>query len=310
LDRRPNVLTCLHYMLDGAIGQCVCDQYPISRRGLRCQSANGSREPAVRFKAAPSEHFMDNATTSLLFWLSSRMHLIDATTGAFALLFSGDAGLWRIVWISLKTSVLGLLIATPFAVAGGYAIASHAFRGRRILIWLAQVALSMPTVLIGLLLYLSLSRHGPAGDLRWLFTQSGMVAGQVLIAMPVLIAFTLASVQAADPRLAETAITLGASRWRVMTTLLYEVRFGVMAAIINGFGRVISEVGCAMMVGGNIEGETRTITTAIALETSKGEFAQGIALGMVLIAIALVINAGLMLLQGDAHATRHIRTVQ
>lgn len=238
------------------------------------------------------------------------MHLIDATTGAFALLFSGDADLWRIVWISLKTSVLGLLIATPFAVAAGYAIASHAFRGRRILIWLAQVALSMPTVLIGLLLYLTLSRQGPAGGLHWLFTQSGMVAGQVLIALPVLIAFTLASVQAADPRLAETAITLGASRWRVMLTLLYEVRFGVMAAIINGFGRVISEVGCAMMVGGNIEGETRTITTAIALETSKGEFAQGIALGMVLIAIALVINAGLMLLQGDAHATRHVRVLQ
>jgi tungstate transport system permease protein len=238
------------------------------------------------------------------------MHLIDAITSAFALLLSGDAGLWRIVWISLKTSVLGLLIATPFAVVGGYAIASHTFPGRRIVIWLAQVALSMPTVLIGLLLYLSLSRHGPAGELRWLFTQSGMVAGQVLIALPVLVAFTLASVQAADPRLAETAITLGASRWRVMLTLLHEVRFGVMAAIINGFGRVISEVGCAMMVGGNIEGETRTITTAIALETSKGEFAQGIALGMVLIAIALVINAGLMLLQGDAHATRHIRTVQ
>jgi tungstate transport system permease protein len=238
------------------------------------------------------------------------MHLIDATTDAFALLLSGDAGLWRIVWISLKTSVLGLLIATPFAVAAGYAIASHAFPGRRIVIWLAQVALSMPTVLIGLLLYLSLSRHGPAGDLRWLFTQSGVVAGQVLIALPVLTAFTLASVQAADPRLAETAMTLGASRWRVMLTLLHEVRFGVMAAVINGFGRVISEVGCAMMVGGNIEGETRTITTAIALETSKGEFAQGIALGMVLIAIALIINAGLMLLQGDAHATRHIRTVQ
>jgi tungstate transport system permease protein len=238
------------------------------------------------------------------------MHLIDATADAFALLLSGDADLWRIVWISLKTSVLGLLIATPVAIVAGYAIASHAFPGRRILIWLAQVALSMPTVLIGLLLYLMLSRQGPAGDLRWLFTQAGVVAGQVLIALPVLVAFTLAAVQAADPRIAETAITLGASRWRVMLTLLHEVRFGVMAAVINGFGRVISEVGCAMMVGGNIEGQTRTITTAIALETSKGEFAQGIALGMVLIAIALVINAGLMLLQGDAHATRHIRVVQ
>ena len=235
------------------------------------------------------------------------MALIQAVQDSFALLLSGDAALWKIIWISVKTTLLALLIATPIAVGCGYAIASHAFRGRRVLIWLAQVSLSLPTVLIGLLLYLLLSRRGPLGELGWLFTQSGIVAGQVVIALPVLIAFTLAAVQAADVRLAETAITLGASRWRVMLTILHEVRFGVMAAVINGFGRVISEVGCAMMVGGNIAGETRTITTAIALETSKGEFAQGIALGIVLVSIALVINAGLMLLQGDAHAAPAVR---
>ena len=235
------------------------------------------------------------------------MHLIQAVQDAFALLVSGDAALWQIIWVSVKTTLLALLIATPVAVGCGYAIASHAFAGRRVLIWLAQVSLSLPTVLIGLLLYLLLSRRGPLGELGWLFSQSGIVAGQVIIALPVLIAFTLAAVQGADVRLAETAITLGASRWRVMLTVLHEVRFGVMAAVINGFGRVISEVGCAMMVGGNIAGETRTITTAIALETSKGEFAQGIALGIVLVCIALVINAGLMLLQGDAHAAPAVR---
>ena len=116
----------------------------------------------------------------------------------------------------------------------------------------------------------------------------------------------MSAVQAADPRLAETAIVHGASGWRVMLTVLHEVRFGVMAAVINGFGRVISEVGCAMMVGGNIAGETRTITTAIALETSKGEFAQGIALGIVLIAFALLINAAMMLLQGDTRPARNM----
>ena len=235
------------------------------------------------------------------------MQLIQAVQDAFALLLSGDAALWKIIWLSVKTTLLALFIATPVAVACGYAIASHAFTGRRVLIWLAQVSLSLPTVLIGLLLYLLLSRRGPLGDLGWLFSQTGIVAGQVVIALPVLVAFTLAAVQAADVRLAETAITLGASRWRVMLTILHEVRFGVMAAVINGFGRVISEVGCAMMVGGNIAGETRTITTAIALETSKGEFAQGIALGIVLVSIALVINAGLMLLQGDAHAAPAVR---
>jgi tungstate transport system permease protein len=232
------------------------------------------------------------------------MRLTDATGAAFALLFSGDAALWQIIWISLKTSVIGLALAAPLAVVAGYAIASHRFAGRRLVIWLAQAALSLPTVLIGLLLYLLLSRQGPWGGLHWLFSQPGIIAGQFVIAMPVLVAFTLAAVQAADPRYAETAITHGASGWRVMTTLLYEVRFGVMAAVISGFGRVISEVGCAMMVGGNIAGETRTITTAIALETSKGEFAQGIALGIVLVTIALLMNGALMLLQGDAHAAR------
>jgi tungstate transport system permease protein len=232
------------------------------------------------------------------------MHFTEAIQNAFALLVSGDATLWQIVWVSLKTSILALLIATPVAVAAGYLIATRSFAGRRVVIWLTQATLSLPTVLIGLLLYLMLSRQGPMGSLQWLFSQSSIVAGQVLIALPVLVAFTLTAVQAADPRLAETAVTLGASRWRVMLTVLYEARFAVMAAVIHGYGRVISEVGCAIMVGGNIAGETRTITTAIALETSKGEFAQGIALGIVLIAIALTINAVLVLLQGDARPAR------
>jgi tungstate transport system permease protein len=234
------------------------------------------------------------------------MHLADAIQHAFALLFSGDATLWQIIWVSLKTSVLALIIATPVAVAAGYAIATRSFKGRRVVIWLTQATLSLPTVLIGLLLYLMLTRQGPLGGLQWLFSQPAIIAGQVVIALPVLIAFTFAAVQAADPRLAETAITLGASRWRVMLTVLHEARFGVMAAVIQGYGRVISEVGCAIMVGGNIAGETRTITTAIALETSKGEFAQGIALGIVLIAIALAINALMVLLQGDARAARGV----
>lgn len=230
--------------------------------------------------------------------------MLQATAHALDLLVSGDAALWRIIWISLKTSLAALALAAPLAILLGYAIASVRFRGRRLVIWLVQASLSLPTVLVGLLLYLLLSRSGPWGDLHWLFSQPGVILGQFVIAMPVLVAFTLAAVQAADPRFAETAIVHGASRWRVMCSVLHEVRFGVMAAVISGFGRVISEVGCALMVGGNIAGETRTITTAIALETSKGDFAQGIALGMVLIAIALLMNGALMYLQGDAHAAR------
>jgi tungstate transport system permease protein len=232
------------------------------------------------------------------------MSLFDAIGRAFALLFTGDPALWGIIWVSLKTGLVGLLLAAPPAVLLGYLVALNAFRGRRLVIWLAQAALSLPTVLIGLLLYLLLSRHGPLGDLQWLFSQPGIVFGQCIVALPVLLAFTLAAVQALDPRYAETAIALGASRLQVMLRVLHEARFGVMAAVLSGFGRVISEVGCALMVGGNIEGQTRTITTAIALETSKGDFSQGIALGIVLVTIALLMNGVLMLLQGDAHAVR------
>jgi tungstate transport system permease protein len=232
------------------------------------------------------------------------MSLPDAVLRAFVLLFTGDAALWRIVWVSLKTGVAGLLVAAPPAVLLGYLIAMHRFPGRRLVIWLAQAALALPTVLIGLLLYLLLSRHGVLGGLGWLFSQPGVALGQALVALPVLVAFTLAAVQALDPCYAETAIALGASSFQVMARVLHEARFGVMAAVLSGFGRVISEVGCALMVGGNIEGQTRTITTAIALETSKGDFAQGIALGIVLVAIALLMNGLLMLLQGDAHAVR------
>lgn len=228
------------------------------------------------------------------------MNIADATSQAFSLLLSGDAELWQIIWISLKTSTIALGLASAPAIFAAYLIASHQFRGRRLLIFLVQASLSLPTVLIGLLLYLLLSRQGALGSLHWLFAQAGIIAGQILIALPVLTAFALSAIQSADIRLAETAICLGATGWRVMLTVLLEVRFGVMAAIIFGFARVLSEVGCAMMVGGNIAGETRTITTAIALKTSKGEFALGIALGLVLISLALVMNAALMLLQGDA----------
>jgi tungstate transport system permease protein len=230
--------------------------------------------------------------------------MLDASIAAFRLLLSGDAALWSIVWLSLGTSVVALVLAAPPAILLGYGIASHRFPARRLVIWLVQASLSLPTVLVGLLLYMLLSRQGPMGFLQWLFTQQGVILGQVIVALPVLVAFTLAAVQAADPRYAETAIAHGASRWRTMFTVLHEVRFAVFAAIISGFGRVISEVGCALMVGGNIAGHTRTITTAIALETSKGEFAQGIALGAVLIVIALLMNGALMFLQGDAHAAR------
>jgi len=224
--------------------------------------------------------------------------MLDATREAFRLLFTGDPELWGIVAVSLRVSLTALAIAAPLAVAAGYGMAVGRFAGRRALIVALQALLSFPTVVVGLVLYLVLSRRGPLGVWQLLFTPEAMIIGQVVIALPVLAAFTLAAVQGADPRIRDTALSLGAPRLRAAFTLLYETRFAIIGAVCQGFGRVISEVGCALMVGGNIAGSTRTITTAIALETSKGDFAQGIALGFVLLVLAFGVNIALALMQG------------
>lgn len=226
------------------------------------------------------------------------MELLQTTYAALTLLLAGDEALWGIIWISVKVCFLALMLAAPPAVLMGFALGNYKFPGRRVLIVLIQTLLALPTVVIGLLLYMLLSRQGPFGGMHLLFTQEAMIVGQAVLAFPILAALTLSAVQGADRRAVETARTLGAGRLRETVTMLLEVRFAVMAAMISGFGRVISEIGCAMMVGGNIAGVTRNITTAIALETSKGEFIQGIALGIVLVLIALAINFGLALMQG------------
>jgi tungstate transport system permease protein len=224
--------------------------------------------------------------------------MLDATREAFRLLFAGDPELWGIVAVSLRVSLTALAVASPLAIAAGYALAVGRFRGRRALIVALQALLSFPTVVVGLVLYLVLSRRGPLGAWQLLFTPEAMIIGQIVIALPVLAAFTLAAVQGADTRIRDTALSLGATRTRAACTLLFETRFAIFAAVCQGFGRVISEVGCALMVGGNIAGSTRTITTAIALETSKGDFSQGIALGFVLLVLAFGVNIALAVLQG------------
>lgn len=226
------------------------------------------------------------------------MDLLQTTSAALQLLFSGDETLWGIIYISVKVCFLALALATPPAVLLGFILGSYKFPGRRVLIVLVQTLLALPTVVIGLIVYMLLSRQGPFGEMHLLFTQEAMVIAQAILAFPILAALTLSAVQGVDKRASETARTLGASKFREAMTMLMEVRFGVMVAMVSGFGRVISEIGAAMIVGGNIAGVTRNITTAIALETSKGEFVQGIALGLVLVVIALAINFGLALIQG------------
>lgn len=226
------------------------------------------------------------------------MDLLEPTRRAFALLAAGDPRLVEAIWLSFWTSIVAIAIIAPPSVALGFLLAKRRFPGRRALVVLVQALLSFPTVVIGLLIYLLLSRRGPLGFLELLFTPTAIIAGYIMIAFPILVVFTISAVQGADPRIYETARCLGAGLVRASATTLWEVRFGVAAAVVNGFGRVISEVGAAIMVGGNIEGWTRNIPTAIALETSKGDFAQGIALGVVLMAVALGVNILLALLQG------------
>lgn len=224
--------------------------------------------------------------------------LSAATAESFRLLFSGDADLWIIILTSFSVSVRAILIAAPIAVVVAFMMAHLRYPGRRAMIAGFSALQSIPAVVIGLTVYLVFSRSGPLGDLRLLFTQSAMVIGQILLSLPLLIALSHAAFQAADRRVWETAVTLGASPPRAFLTLVHEIRFGLMAALVAGFGRIIAEVGCSMMVGGNILGYTRNIPTAIALETTKGEFAQAIALGIVLLSLALLLNGMLSFFQG------------
>jgi len=224
--------------------------------------------------------------------------LSQASLNAFQLLISGDTDIWEIITLSFSVSFSAILIATPFALIIAFCLAFFQFKFRRACIALFNTFMSIPAVIIGLTLYLLLSRSGPLGDLKLLFTHKAMIIGQILLCFPLLVAMAHATFQAADRRAWETAITLGAKPWRAFFTLVFEVRFGLIAAIVAGFGRVIAEIGCSMMVGGNILHSTRNIPTAIALETSKGEFAQGIALGIVLLILSLSLNAGVSVFQG------------
>jgi tungstate transport system permease protein len=201
------------------------------------------------------------------------------------------------VWVSLYTSSCAIVIAALLGVPFGLWLGLNRFRGRQLLLALLNTLMALPTVVVGLLLFGLLSRQGPLGPLGLLFTPLAMIVGQTVLATPIVANLVLAAVTGADQRIINTALTLGASRLQAAVKLLREIRFGVMAAIIAGFGRVIAEVGVAMMLGGNIRNSTRTMTTAIALETSKGEFAFGLALGILLLSVALIVNLFLNILQ-------------
>lgn len=224
--------------------------------------------------------------------------LSAASYQAIALLFTGDPALWAIIGISFSVSLRAIIYATPVALLTAFALAYLSFPGRRLLVSIFNTALSIPAVVVGLTLYILLSKAGPLGEWRLLFTQNAMILGQICLCFPLLVAMSHSALQSSDRRAWETALTLGAGPLRALLTILHENRFGLIGAIVAGFGRIIAEVGSSMMLGGNILNYTRNIPTAIALETSKGSFAEGIALGLVLLVMALVLNILLGNMQG------------
>jgi tungstate transport system permease protein len=214
----------------------------------------------------------------------------DAAVEALRLLLSGGADLYRIVLLSLRVSgsavILGALIGLPIGVAIGIA----RFPGRQFVVALIHTGFALPPVVVGLFAYMVLSRQGPLGGLEILFTPLAMIAAQALLAAPYIAGITLAAVQAVPADVRYQAQALGANQWQALGAQLREARLGLGAALVAGFGAAISEVGAVMMVGGNIQGETRVMTTAIVLETRRGNFALALALGIVLLIIAFTIN--------------------
>jgi len=201
-----------------------------------------------------------------------------------------DAEFLSIVLVSVKVALISTALATLAGVPFGMLVAERRFPGRHAVITVLNTLMSLPTVVVGLLVYSFLSRRGPLGSLGLLYTQSAMVIGQFVLAFPIIAGLAVTAVMGMDKRVRTTAVSLGADPWQTFRIFLLEARFGILAAVVAGFGRVFAEVGVSMMLGGNIRGYTRNITTAVALETSKGEFALGIALGAVLLAVALTIN--------------------
>jgi tungstate transport system permease protein len=214
-----------------------------------------------------------------------------------------SSDLYEIVLLSLKVSGTALLFSMLIGVPVGALIGLKRFKWRRMVTALLYTGMGFPPVVIGLFVYLMLSRSGPLGSLSLpiipsLFTPGAMIVAQTIIAFPVVAGFTMAAVMGVDPQLRQQVLSLGATQRQAALTVLAEARLGVIVAIIAGFGSIISEVGAVMLVGGNIEGRTRVLTTAIVLETRKGNYDLALTLGAILLGLAFIANLAMMRLQG------------
>lgn len=214
----------------------------------------------------------------------------QAFVEAFKLIISLDKDVYSIVWVSVKISVIAVCIAAFIGIPMGLAVSFREFMGKQLLMQILNTLMALPTVVVGLVLYGMFTRQGPLGDWGILYTQTAIIIGECVLILPIVWNLSINAAHSADPRLVATCRSLGASEFQQGVIFIQEVRFAIMAAVVTAFGRAIGEVGIAMMLGGNIAGFTRTMTTAIALETSKGEFEFALALGVLLLLVAFIVN--------------------
>ena len=230
--------------------------------------------------------------------------LSEAFAAALALIAQGDRQLVAILLLSLRVSLAAVLLAALIGVPLGALVAVGRFPGRRAVVVLLNALMGLPPVVVGLVVYLLLSRAGPLGSLGLLFSPTAMVIAQTLLIAPIIAALSRQTIEDAWQEYAEQLRSLGVGRARAALTLLWDTRFSLLTAVLAGFGRAAAEVGAVMIVGGNIDGVTRVMTTAIALETSKGDLPLALGLGLILVSVVLAMNAAAVLVR-DAAARRH-----
>lgn len=224
--------------------------------------------------------------------------LLQGFIQAFELIFSFSPALYEVIWLSLLIAGVSLFFSSLVGIPLGAFLALKRFPGRRLVTAVLYTGMGFPPVVIGLFVYLMFSRSGPFGELGWLFTPRAMSVAQTIIAFPLVAGFTMAAVMSINPNLRQQLRALGATEWQATVAILIEARVGVIVSIAAGFGAVISEVGAVMLTGGNIAGKTRTLTSAIILETQKGNFDLAIALGIILLILAFCTNLMMTHLQG------------
>lgn len=223
--------------------------------------------------------------------------IIEAFIQAIELIITLDPEVMGIAKRSILISSLSTFFAALICIAIGGLIHFHDFAGKRSLIGIIQTLFSLPTVIVGLFVFLMLSRAGPLGIFGLLFTPYGMVLGQMVLISPIILGFTISSLSGVGMEIKDTALSLGATKFQTIVTIIKEARFAVISTIVLGFGRAISEVGVALMIGGNIREFTRVFTTAIAMETAKGEVVIAISLGIILMLLALMVNLVMNIIQ-------------